>query len=304
MSWNEDSLHRWLAEQPWPAGLAGSRGHDAAVLEPIDGRVAFCADQCIEGVHFDSGSDLARAGSKAVLRCLSDLAATRARPVAVTLTLSAAVTCEEHALRMLLQGARAAAAEHGAELVAGDLASAPGPLVISVSAIGRIAPGASPPGRDRALPGQGIYLSGPVGGSAYRGRHLEIRPRFDLIDSASRATAMMDVSDGLAWDLHRLLRASGCGGFIDLDVLPVHHDALAAASGNLAAALDAALHDGEDHELLATSDVDLTGPWVRVGEVEAGEGLRITSRSGIATTLEGHWRPSASRGWTHGDRRP
>ena len=116
MSWNEDSLHRWLAEQPWPGGLAGSRGHDAAVLEPIEGQVAFCADQCIEGVHFDAGIDLALAGRKAVLRCLSDLAATRAQQVAVTLTLYAPVTCEEHALQMLLHGARAAAAEHGAEL--------------------------------------------------------------------------------------------------------------------------------------------------------------------------------------------
>lgn len=304
MSWNEDSLHRWLAEQPWPEGLAGSRGHDAAVLESIEGRVAFCADQCIEGVHFESGTDLARAGRKSVLRCLSDLAATRARPVAVSLTLSAAVTCPEDALQLLLQGARAAAAEHGAELVAGDLAAAPGPLVISVSAIGRIAHGDSPPGRDRARPGQGIYLSGPVGGSAYRGRHIEIRPRFDLIESARAATAMMDVSDGLAWDLHRLLRASACGGCVDLDVIPVHADALAAASRDPAAALDAALHDGEDHELLATSDIALPGPWVRVGEIESGDGLRLTSRSGIAPSLEGRWSPSMSRGWTHGAPRP
>ena len=73
-----DSLHRWLAAQPWPEGLAGSRGHDAAVLEPMAGRVAFYADQCIEGVHFEPNVDLALAGRKAVLRRLSDLAATRA----------------------------------------------------------------------------------------------------------------------------------------------------------------------------------------------------------------------------------
>lgn len=304
MSWNEDSLHRWLAEQAWPEGLVGSRGHDAAVLEPVDGRLAFCADQCIEGVHFDSGVQLALAGRKAVLRCLSDLAATRARPIAVTLTLSAAGTCEERALRSLLQGARAAAAEHGAELVAGDLASAPGALVISVSAIGRVAGGDPPPGRDRARPGQGVYLSGPVGGSAFRGRHLEIRPRFDLIESAGEATAMMDVSDGLAWDLHRLLRASGCGARIELDALPVHPDALDAASGDATAALEAALHDGEDHELIATSEVALPDPWIRVGAVEAGEGLVLASASGRAKRLEGRWQPSATRGWTHGEPHP
>ena len=71
-----------------------------------------------------------------------------------------------------------------------------------------------------------------------------------------------------------------------------------------AAALDAALHDGEDHELVATSDIALPGPWVRVGEIESGEGLRLTSRSGIAPSLEGRWSPSTSRGWTHGAPRP
>ena len=304
MSWNEDSLHRWLAAQPWPEGLAGSRGHDAAVLEPMAGRVAFCADQCIEGVHFEPNVDLALAGRKAVLRCLSDLAATRALPTAVTLTLSAEATREERDLQSLLVGARAAAIEHGAELVAGDLACAPGRLVISVSALGELHGEEAPPGRDRARPGQGIYLSGPVGGSGFRGRHLEPRPRFDLNESARRASAMMDVSDGLAWDLHRLLRASGCGGRLDLDVLPVHPDAVDAHPGEPGEALDAALHDGEDHELLATSDAALPSPWVRVGEVTSDEGLVLTSARGLVPRLEGRWDPGSGRPWIHGESPP
>lgn len=303
MSWNEDSLHRWLADQPWPEGLAGSRGHDAAVLEIAGGRVALCADQCIEDVHFEAGIDLARAGRKAVLRCLSDLAATRALPVAVTLTLSADMTREETALQSLLQGARAAAAEHGAELVAGDLACAPGRLMISVSALGKVQGDADPPGRDLARAGQGIYLSGPVGGSAFRGRQLEPVPRFDLIESAMGASAMMDVSDGLAWDLHRLLRASTCGGRVSLEAVPIHPDAIEAASGDPGSALDAALHDGEDHELLATSDAVLPAPWVRVGEVIAGEGLVFASKSGLPAGLVGRWIPGTGRAWTHGDPR-
>ena len=303
MSWNEDSLHGWLAAQPWPDGLAGSRGHDAAVLDAIEGRVALCADQCIEAVHFEPAIDLARAGRKAVLRCLSDLAATRAHPIAVTLTLSAGSTRQEVELQALLQGARSAAAEHGAELVAGDLACAPGRLVISVSALGRLRGADAPPGRDLARPGQGIYLSGPVGGSAFRGRHLEPRPRFDLIESARCASAMMDVSDGLAWDLHRLLRASRCAGRLALDAIPVHRDAIEAASGDSASALDAALHDGEDHELLATADIELPAPWVRVGEVTAGEGLLIGSKDDLAADLEGRWDPAKGKAWSHGEPR-
>ncbi len=304
MSWNEDSLHRWLAAQPWPEGLAGSRGHDAAVLAPIAGRAAFCADQCIEGVHFEPDVDLARAGRKAVLRCLADLAATRALPKAVTLTLCAEATRDERELQSLLGGARAAAVEHGAELVAGDLACAPGSLVISVSALGELHGEEAPPGRDRARPGQGIYLSGPLGGSGFRGRHLEPRPRFDLIESARRASAMMDVSDGLAWDLHRLLRASGCGGRIDLDVLPVHPDAVAANPGEPGQALEAALHDGEDHELLATADAALPPPWLRVGEVTSAGGLVLTSERDLAASLEGRWDPGAGRPWIHGETPP
>ena len=163
---NEDSRTDGSLSSP-ARRTRGVRGHDAAVMDPSRaGR--FCADQCIEGVHFESGTDLARAGRKSVLRCLSDLAATRARPVGVSLTLSAAVTCPEGALRMLLQGARAAAAEHGAELVAGDLAAAPGPLVISVSAIGRVAHGDPRPAVTarvlvRASTSRARWVEAPIG---------------------------------------------------------------------------------------------------------------------------------------------
>lgn len=301
MAWNEDSLHRWLAEQPWPEGLAGSRGHDAAVIKPIAGCPALCADQCIEGVHFEPATAPERAGRKAVLRCLSDLAATRARAVAVTLTVSAPASRDEAELRALLGGAREAAAEHGAELVAGDLACAPGPLVLSVSAIGEVLGSAPPPGRDRARPGEGIYLSGPVGGSFGSGRHLEPRPRFDLVDALHAATAAMDVSDGLAWDLHRLLRSSGVGGHIRLDSVPVHPDASAATPDDARAALGAALHDGEDHELLATSRAELPAPWTLIGEVVAGEGLELVADAPELGELAGRWTPERGRGWTHGE---
>lgn len=298
--WSEDALHRWLAEQPWPVGLAGSRGHDAAVLHGLEGRPVTCTDQCIEGVHFETEAEPAVVGAKAVLRCLSDLAATAARPVAVTLAVRAPAAQTDAQLQALISGARAAAAKHGAELVAGDLAQAPGPLGLTVSALGAYERVDVPPGRDRAVAGQGIFLSGPVGGSLAAGRHLAPVPRFDAAARAAHATAMMDVSDGLAWDIFRLLRASGVAGCLELDAVPVHADATNQAGGNWLRALDAALHDGEDHELLATAGDPLPAPWVQIGEVLEGDGLRLASTDPTLEPLVGPWTRGAGRGWNHG----
>ena len=136
MGWNELEIHRWLEQSPRPAVLDGSTGHDAAVLRPEPGRPVTCVDQCVEGVHFHPRVDPAAAGAKAVLRCLSDLAATAAEPRAVTLAVCAPADWSEDRLRSVITGAREAAVRHGAELVAGDLAQGPGPAVLTVTAIG------------------------------------------------------------------------------------------------------------------------------------------------------------------------
>ena len=88
----------------------------------------------------------------------------------------------------------------------------------------------------------------------------------------------------------RLLRASACGGCVDLDVIPVPTPTplQPLRETRLPRSMPRST-TGEDHELLATSDLALPGPWVRVGEIESGEGLRLTSRSGIAPSLEGRW---------------
>ena len=306
MGWNEDDLHRWLSTQPWPEGLAGSRGHDAAVLGPIDGHVVTCTDQCLEGVHFDAATPRDQAGAKAVLRTLSDLAATAAVPRAVTLALRAPAAWSEAEVRSAILGARGAAVDHGAELVAGDLAQGPGPASLTVAAIGCVEPARARVGRDRAVPGQDLVLTGPVGGSLASGRHLRIQPRFAEAGRLVRAgaTGMMDVSDGLALDLSRLARASGVAILLDLDRVPVHPDAASAAAAQGAAdqgsaggasALQRALADGEDHELVATLPAGATGHGAAlIGAVEAGEGLWL-----LEGGVRRRWVP-AEGGWIHG----
>lgn len=257
---DERRVHRWLARRGVPRGLSGSAMHDAAALAPLarGGKAVLpvvCVDQCLEGVHFTEETKAALVGRKAANRALSDLAATAARPRAVLLALHVPPGCPEARVIGMIRGVEAAARAVGADLVAGDLAVAPGPLGLAVTALGAFdaARGARPPGRDRATPGQVVLLTGPVGGSLL-GRHLTFRPRVALGRALARAgaTALMDVSDGLALDLDRLARASGAVVTLALDAVPVHRDATRRARETGRSAREHALADGEDHELLAT----------------------------------------------------
>ena len=303
MAWSEDSLHRWLARGPAPRGLAGSRGHDAALLVALRGRPVVCSDACIEGVHFDARTDARAAGGKAARRALSDLAATGARPRALLLTLSAPKSARESRLRGLIEGVRSAARRFGADLVGGDLACHRGPLHLAVSALGEYEFAGRAPGRDRARAGDLVLLSGPVGGSR-AGRHLVFEPRLaqGRFLAAAGAHALMDVSDGLAWDLFRLARAAQVAIELELERVPVHADARRAGWD----ALEHALHDGEDHELIACI---APADWKRcaararrrfpalcvVGRVVRGRGLVLRDARGRAR----RWN-ARQGGWKHG----
>lgn len=251
MSWSEDRLHRWLARRAPPRALAGSHGHDAAVLRRLGGRPVLCVDQTVAGVHYRPGLSPARVGAKAAGRAISDLAAAAAEPRGVLLALAAPAEAAEARLRGLIEGVERRAGDLGAELLGGDLCCTPGPESLCVTALGVLPGRRRPPGRDRARPGQLVLLTGPVGGSG-GGRHLAIEPRL----AAGRwlhalgATALMDVSDGLALDLRRIARASAVR--IELEHVPVHPDARRAARSSGRTPRWHALHDGEDHELIAT----------------------------------------------------
>jgi thiamine-monophosphate kinase len=295
MAWSEDSLHRWLARTSAPS--------DAAVLPALRGRPVVCCDTCIEGVHFERTTAPRAAGGKAARRALSDLAATGATPRALLLALSAPRTASEARLRGLIEGVRAAARAAGADLVGGDVACHAGPLHLAVSALGEYELHGAPPARSRARAGDLVLLTGPVGGSRL-GRHLDFEPRFAEGRFLARAGAhaMMDVSDGLAWDLHRLARAAGVRIELELAAVPVHRDARRAGGD----ALEHALHDGEDHELIACI---APADWRRcaararkafprlvvVGRVRRGVGLVLLDARGSPR----RWRPGEG-GWSHG----
>jgi thiamine-monophosphate kinase len=302
MTWSEASLLAHIAAWRRPGPLVGSQGHDAAVLARPPGRLVVCADQVALGVHAELDAAPTRIGAKAVARTFSDLAATAATPWACLLTVRAPHDVDERWLRAVLRGARARAAALGAPLVGGDLCAAPGPASLAVAALGSLPGRRRPPGRDRARPGQVLVLTGPVGGSLL-GRHLRIAPRL----AAGRAlwlagaTALMDVSDGLGLDAERLARASGVR--LVLDAVPVHADARRRARTSGRAALDHALEDGEDHELLATMPRANAERLLRRGLAECPRAAvigRVEAGSGLVLALPERSGPVRGRGWIHG----
>ena len=136
------------------------------------------------------------------------------------------------------------------EIAGGDLSAGP-VLELHVFAVGRASAGRAIL-RQGARPGDALYVTGALGGSR-RGRHLRFEPRLaegQWLLAGRWATAMMDLSDGLALDLPRLLEQSGRGAEIRLADLPIHPDARRVRDGRTP--LEHALSDGEDYELLFT----------------------------------------------------
>jgi thiamine-monophosphate kinase len=229
-------------------------GDDAAVLEPFAGQVIISTDVCVFGVHLDRNLfSLEDLGFKAVTSALSDLAAMGAWPRGVVLGVSAPPGTD---LDLLHHGASMAAMLCDVPVVGGDVTSSRD-VSVAVTVFGEC-PGNGAVLRSTAQPGDGIYVSAPLGRSSAGLRlaragaamaddlvvaHRRPFPRLreGLAYRNGGATAMMDLSDGLGLDLHRMADASGVG--FELDSLPI-------ATG---ATLLEAVAGGEDYELVLTA---------------------------------------------------
>jgi thiamine-monophosphate kinase len=247
-------------------GLIVGTEHDAAELEP--GLVA-TQDALVEGVHFRlDWIGWRELGFRAAAVNISDLAASAARPLALLVTLAAPAHTRVEDVLELYRGLAAA----GVRVRGGDTTRADA-VVVSVTAFGR---SDRVPGRAGARPGDHVVVTGPLGaaGAAFRaGRY--VRPPLRVEEGlrlGAVATAMLDVSDGLAVDAGHLARRSGVRLVLDLDAVP------------LAAELDD-VGFGEDFELLATTRDPLGFPVI--GRVEAGEGVLLL-RNGEPYELAGY----------------
>lgn len=299
----ERRLIRALRERlrPDPAG-AVPFGDDMAEV-PAAGGLLWSVDMLMDGVDFDSTRHAWHdVGRKALAVNLSDCAAMAARPIAALCAVALADRLTFESALELLDGCRACAEEHGCELVGGDTNSWEHPTVIAMTVAGRTENGAAPVLRSGARPGDRLYVSGPVGGSIL-GRHMRIAPRVELALKIRRElspSAMIDVSDGLALDLSRVLEASRCGALLDRPLVEraIHADAHELAARDGVPAIDHALHDGEDFELIVATPPSVEPHRARelgllpLGEVDADSGLRMRTPDGSVRVIE-------PRGWEH-----
>lgn len=251
---DEDALIRRIARL-LPAGgrdvIAGI-GDDCAVVR-LPGAahdLLLTSDPVIEGVHFTPGAAPMAVGHKAVGRVLSDIAAMGGEPLWILADLVAPRTVSVARIDGIYRGMRRLARAAGAVIVGGDTSAGPA-LELHLFAVGRVSAGRAVL-RSGARPGDLVYVTGALGGSR-AGHHLAFTPRLregQWLRAGRWATAMMDLSDGLAADLPRLLAMSKVGAVVETARLPVAPAAKTMRDGR--SALAHALGDGEDFELLFT----------------------------------------------------
>lgn len=322
----EIDLLRWLRARIDPCLL----GDDAAVvsLGGPGGPFAVTVDSQIAGVHFVPDLDPAVLAFRLLAVNLSDLAATGAEPAYAFLALSAVPGFDHRRFfRALIDACR----QTGTVLAGGDLARSPEATVATLTLIGRCPEGGRFLHRAGAVPGHALWLGGTIGESAagqrliaqgarLRGRRVELASDFvvsgSLRAAARRAVrrhlrpqpqlalgrwlgrqeegAAMDVSDGLAIDLHRLCRESGVGAEIIAVELPLA-DRFSDLCRTIGAdPLSLALGGGEDYVLLFTLPEGITPP-----EAAARTIGRITRSKRIVLRQDGIARDLPALGWDH-----
>lgn len=302
---------RPLAGAPEALGLLD----DAALLSPPEGaELVLTQDAVVASVHFFPDDSPASVARKALRVNLSDLAAKGARPLGALLTLALPKDTPVAWMDAFAAALGADAAAYGCPLMGGDTVATPGPVTVSITALGTVPKGGFVP-RTGARPGQAILVSGTIGDAALGlrlrqgtthaafarlsdeqrahllDRYLHPQPRLALAPALrAHAAAAMDVSDGLVGDLSKMLAASGCGGRIEAHRVPLSV-AAATAAGHDAALHAAALTGGDDYEILACvphgevhgfvlAAAEAGVPVALIGETRAEAGLDVRDAGG------------------------
>lgn len=303
---------------PAPAGETWS-GDDTAVVSAPETSLLFTTDTLVQGVDFDlsycDGSDV---GWKALVSSISDVAAMGGRPTSAVVSLALSPGTRLDVVDGLLDGLIEAGQRYGTDVVGGDI-SAASEMVVTVAMLG------SPPERivtrRGAAPGDVICVTGALGGAAaglrilqagaarsgimerFVRRQLRPQPRVDEGRRLAElgASSMMDISDGLAVDLVKLMDASGTGCVVEADAIPIE-PGLETLAEMVAGAdpFDLAVIGGEDLELLFTMPpqamVAAEGPMsmflapvTPIGTVTPIESGRTLGDSDLHRWREGAW---------------
>jgi thiamine-monophosphate kinase len=306
-------------------------GDDAAVIDHFGKQTVVTTDLLLEGVHFDlMYTPLKHLGYKAVIVNLSDIYAMNATPTQLVVSIGISNRFSVEAVSELYEGIYAACSKYGVDLVGGDTSSSQKGLVLSVTAIGEVAPDTFVK-RSTAQKGDLLCVSGDLGaayvgllflerekkiylespqvqpdleGEQYViGRLLKPEARKDIVAFLAEAgitpTAMMDISDGLSSEIMHLCKQSQLGCVLYEEKIPVAEATRLAAYKFEIDPTACALSGGEDYELLFTlsqADYDklvLNEQISVIGYMtDADQGARIITKGGST-------HPLTAQGWNH-----
>ena len=291
-------------------------GDDCAVLRlPPGHEVLLTTDFTIENVHFRRDWHPPElVGRRCLTRGLSDIAAMGGEPRAAFLSLAVSKDVPQRWVDRFLKGLLELAQEFQVPLAGGDTAQSPGGIQADIVVVGSVPKGTAVL-RSGAKAGQQIYVTGELGGSAavlarltesklveprpveaaYR-QHFHPQARVAVGQWLRRrgvASAMIDVSDGLSTDLEHICEESRVGAEIEAEAIPRAQ----VGPGKKRAALELALHGGDDYELLFTSAAavpsKIAGVRVtRIGKITRSSGMRLIGFDGKARRLK-------AEGWEH-----
>jgi thiamine-monophosphate kinase len=294
------------------ARLITGIGDDAAVLRlPPGNDLLVTTDFSIENVHFRRDWHPPEVvGWRCLTRGLSDIAAMGGEPVAAFLSLGVASDTPQHWIDRFIKGLLALAKKFGVPLAGGDTASSVCGIQADIVVVGAV-PKAKAILRSGAKPGDQIYVTATLGGAAAAlvnlraslplgaesARYFHPVPRVAVgrwLRKHKIPSAMIDLSDGLSTDLDHICQESGVGAEIEVALIPC---APCGRRNKEKAALDFALHGGDDYELLFTSakpvPTKIEGVQItRIGRTTRQKGMRLIDPRGTKTTL-------LAKGWEH-----
>ena len=288
-------------------------GDDCALLRPDSkSEILVTTDFTLEDVHFRRGWHPPESvGHRCLARGLSDIAAMGGIPLAAFLSLALPNNLPHSWVQRFLRGLTKLGARYGVTLAGGDTAQSPDGILADIIVAGTVRRGKAVL-RSGARPGDQIFVTGELGGSAAAVRQMERakvnpreyprhfypKPRIEVgcgLREKNLASAMIDTSDGLSTDLFHICEESGVGAEIDAAAIPRAR----VGKSRHEVDLDLALHGGEDYELLFTAR-----PGVRIPNQIAGIALtqigRITrKRAMLLRSPEGRSHRLEPRGWEH-----
>ncbi len=244
-------LH-WLGDAVPPPPIGP--GDDCAQIPKLSAHRVITTDPVWYQRHFDDTLSPESVGRKLVVRNLSDLAAAGATPESALFSLFSPTVLSQEWLERCCRSIGNTCAHYGVTIAGGDIAQIPSDLGLNLTIWGVTH---SPvPGRGKVSPGDTLWTTGSLGGSILK-NHWQFEPRLpegSWLASSSMVSAMMDISDGLAADLPRLLGSHGA--LLNLDTLPIRDDARMLAQISHKPDWWHAWSDGEDYELLFALKAD------------------------------------------------